>query len=271
MNNKNSSQDFAIKKEFIDLQLELRKFMEESELFTLQDMLRDPLVVHQLDDYVNAYQESEDLKKIQKTLKKLARFKKKNIQLSPALHMLEAEAGEESATDEPVETETKAAEPFKNAFTFTGGFFTIKPVHFERELTKEKMLQIFKAQFKRIEALRKIQTPKTVVNRSLSASTSHTQLFKKIEKGADAAGSQKGSNEITTNSAFRNGIMRNTGQMNKAQKMQSGVVKATRSPYQSSPNGNPHEALLSSTPQTSPPARKRSDSREHRDHHPNAG
>ncbi|ELA41674.1 uncharacterized protein VICG_01307 [Vittaforma corneae ATCC 50505] len=263
MNSRNTSQDFAVKKEFIDLQLELRRFMDESAFFALQDILRDPCVVYGLDDYVNAYKETEDIKKIQKVLKKLLKYKKKNVNLLPTLCSLqEGHQPKETVTNEKKEDVSTEKPSFKNVFTFTGGFFSLKPVQIEQDLTKEKMLQLFKNQFKRIEPMKKIQIPKVVVSRTFSVSTSHSQLFKKIEKGAElsASTSQRNPNEITGNSAFRNGVMRNASTITRFPKAtntsgvnasvpsasQNSVVRATRSPYSNNCNPNPHEALVSS-------------------------
>lgn len=257
MNSKNSSQDFAIKKEFIDLQLELKKFMDESELFTLQDILKDPLVIHSIDDYINAYEEAEEIKHIQKVLKKLLKYKKKNIQLTGAFGILQPEHTSNN------KTENKATPELPNAFTFTGGFFSLKPVNIEREPTKERLLQTFKAQFKRIEALKKVQIPKQTVNRNFSVSTSHSQLMKKIERGdVSSSISPKNTTEITVNSGVRNGVIRNMNGLEKVSKVQASqanVVKAMRSPYQSSSGMNPHEALLSSTPRMPQPHKKNQD------------
>lgn len=262
MNNRNSSQDFAIKKEFIDLQLDLRKFMDESELFTLQDILKDPLVVHTLDDYANAYRETRDIKKIQRTLKKLLKYKKKNVNLFPALHSLREDYRPERMIVDEKKEEAPAEEPlFQNSFTFAEGFFSMKQLQPKEGLTKEVMLHLFKTQFRRIEPIKKIQIPKIAVSRTFSVSSSHSQLLKKIEKGAELPNSsQKNSNEIIANSAFRNGILRNVAMMDKSSKTpnsprlsvpmhttpQTSVVRATRSPYQNNRNQNPHEALLPS-------------------------
>ncbi|KAM0681407.1 hypothetical protein GINT2_000609 [Glugoides intestinalis] len=251
MNNKNSSQDFAIKKEFINLQLEVRKFMDEAEFFTLNDMLKDPHVVHSFEDYVNAYKELDDIKRIKKTLRKLQKFKQKGVDLFPALQLIE------KPTYMPVKSEVKPKILFKNNFNPADTPFSLKAAPIERKLTNENMLQIFKSHFKRIALLKKIQLPKINVSRNFTVSTSHSHLFKKIEKGAETI-SPKASNEIKTNSSFRNGIMRNqsptdkgpsqghqstsTNTTPKASRM--GVVKATRSPYQSISSTNPHEALL---------------------------
>lgn len=252
MNNKNSSQDFAIKKEFIDLQLELKKFMDESELFTLQDFLKDPFVVHSLEDHLNAYKEAEDIKKIQKVLKKLLKYKKKSINLNSALQNLQ----KQYLTPKTIESKNEPMPQVspKTDFNINGGFFSLKQVNLEKELSKEKMLQIFKTQFKRIETLRKIPIPKVIVNRNFSVSTSHSQLLKKIEKNTDLATQKSPNNEITSNSAtFRNGVMRNNNLLEKLPKIHhspgvnilnsqanivTNVVKATRSPHQSNKMNN---------------------------------
>lgn len=279
--------------------------MDESELFTLQDILRDPLVVHSLDDYINAYEEADDIKRIQKTLKKLLRFKKKNVNLFGVLNMLQggmnaighninrASNNINNITSDNINNTTSntvsnninnitsntvsnnvnnitssninnitsnnviIAEKkltFPNTFDFTDGFFTFKSAHIDKQLTKEKMLKIFKNQFKRIEALRSIQLPKTVVNRNLSVSTSHSQLFKKIEKNMDlGAVGPRNSTDIAASSGFRNGMIKTASLTEKMQQTPSpihsnasetNIVKATRSPCSES-RQNPHEALLS--------------------------
>lgn len=242
MNNKNSSKDFALKKEFIDLQLELRKFIDETELFTLNDIIKDPFVVHCLDDYINAYEELADIKKIKKTLKRLLKMRKNNVDINEALSMIQNIP--ENKTDIPI-NDNKIN--FNNAFTFKNSFFTLKPIKHEKEMDRDKMLQMFKAHFKRIEPLRKIQIPKIVVNRSLTASSSHSHLFKKIEKSNEQSGNAtpKNSTEITANASFRNGIIRNIDKASRPNvssppnynpSSQSNVIKATRSPYQSDGN-----------------------------------
>lgn len=255
MNNKNSSQDFTIKKEFIDLQLELRKFLDEAEFFTLSEILRDSTVVHCLDDYINAYNEQEDLKKIQKTLKKLAKLKKKNINLFPAINELEIRR---AISPVPVEDEKIS---FKNTFSLNMCPFDLKSFSPSDDLTKEKMLGIFKSHLKRFEPLKNIQIPKINITRNFSVSSSHSHLLKKIEKGGESASSPKNGNEIITNSSFRNGIMRNQGFLEKKPKTitsptpisnSANVVKAMRSPHQMVSTQNPHEALLTPVQKKSP-------------------
>lgn len=261
MNNKNSSQDFAIKKEFINLQLEVRKFMDEVEFFTLNDMLKDPHVVHGLEDYINAYKELDDIKKIKKTLRKLQKFKQKGVDLFPALQLVER------PVFTPAKKETNSKITFKNNLNPSDTPFVLKTVPVERKLTKENMLQIFKCHFKRIALLKKIQLPKVNVCRNFTVSTSHSHLFKKIEKGGEAI-SPKSSNEIKTNSSFRNGIMRNQSSVDKglsqghqstnttSKASQMNFVKATRSPYQSMSSTNPHEALLTPVQKDNTPSQE---------------
>lgn len=233
MNNKNSSKDFALKKEFIDLQLELRKFIDETELFTLNDIIKDPLVVHSLDDYNNAYNEMEDIKKIKRTLKRLLKMRKTNVDINAALSMIQSIPNEAVPVQEKKETIH-----FSNAFTFKNSFFTLKPIKTEKEADKDKMLQMFKAHFKKIEPLKKIHIPKISVNRNLTASSSHSHLFKKIEKSIEQSETTAPRNgtEITSNASFRNGVIRSVDRTPKPSSnpsAQSNVIKANRSPYQS--------------------------------------
>lgn len=243
--NKNSSQDFILKKEFIDLQIELRKFLDETSLFTLQDLIKDPLVVHGLEDYINAYLEANEVKKTKKTLKKLLKFKKKNTNLTPFLQELQ----ENSNVQESPQQKLPKKIHFSENFEFQNSLFGLKAVKPIKEPSKEKMLQVFKNSIARLENLRKITISKPLVSRNFVVSSSHSNLLKKIEKSGEAPAknvSQKMGNEITATTSFRNGILKNNAGAEKSTmpptSPQSNVVKATRSPYQSLTSGNTPES-----------------------------
>ena len=180
--NKNTSQDFILKKEFIDLQIELRKFLDETALFTLQDLIKDPLVIHNLDDYVNAHLEQYDIKKTRKTLKKLLKLKKKNVNLQPFLEELQKGLVYKEPESSPAFT---GKTHFSEEFEFTNSLFSLKTPKPYKETTKEKMLQIFKNSVAKIDNIKKLALPKPAVNRNFVVSSSHSNLMKKIEKNGD--------------------------------------------------------------------------------------
>lgn len=251
---KNPSQDFILKKEFIDLQVELKKFVDETSLFTLSDIIKDPLVIHSLDDYINAYKELDDIKRTKKTLKKLLKFKKKNVNLLPFLQELQA-LGQNDNPEESKKCESYKVNLNQN-FEFKNSLFPLKALKPYKELAKERMLQIFKNSISKIENIRKITIPKPVVNRNFTVSSSHSHLLKKIEKNTEKGNEvvqksppqQKMGNEITTTASFRNGVLKNTGPGEKGMTGvpfgQPNIVKATRSPHQSLSNAAVPESVI---------------------------
>lgn len=236
---KNSSQDFKIKKEFIDLQLELKKFMEETEVFALKDILKDSLLVHSIENYVDAYKEFEETKRIKKVLKRLLRLKKKNVNLGDILEKMEP-------------TPKREEEDHKMHFSETdlkNNYFKLRQPAVVQKPSRDRMLQLFKSHMKKIEYFKKISIKSPVCTRNYTISSSHSHLIKKIEKSNDyglTAQHPTGrmNNEITTNMSFRNGVLRNPSSQEKNVKTPN-VVKANRSPVQASSDRNPHEALLS--------------------------
>jgi hypothetical protein len=228
--NKSLSNDFALKKDFIDLQIELKRFVDETGLFTLQDMLKDPLVIHNLEDYVNAHKEQENIKKTKKILKKLLKFKKKNINLLPFIQEMLM-----NDVVEIVENKTSKSHVFKNEFlNFKSSIFTLKPI---KSVENEKSINTFKSWMSRLENIKKYQINKPILTRNFTVSSSHSQFLKKIEKGNEKANEnvvkssplQKMGNEIMSTASFRNGILKNpTG----PGPMSSNMVMATRSPHQ---------------------------------------
>lgn len=238
--NKNSSQDFILKKEFIDLQIELRKFLDETALFTLQDLIKDPLVVHGLDDYINAHLEQYDIKKTRKTLKKLLKLKKKNVNLQPYLEEIQKNFSIKETESGDLNNKIH----FSEIFEFKNSLFNLKAPKPQKEISKEMMLQIFRNSILRIENIKRLTLPKPIVNRNFVMSSSHSNLIKKIEKNNEILSKtppQKMGNEITANMSFRNGVLKgNTGEKNyiSSPPLHSNIIKATRSPYQSLTDNN---------------------------------
>lgn len=228
---KNSSQDFKIKKEFIDLQLEIRKFIEEANRFTLRNLLKDPLIVYPMDDYLKAYREDIYLKKVVRTLKKLQNLRKKNINISEILEKLQ-----------PLE---KDEEPIREGPSEIKSAFKLKSVKNKPAATNERMIQIFKSHMKRVATLKKYKIHKPTISRNFSVSSSHSHLMKKYEKVNDLMSNQspKQVNEITSNITFRNGVLKPSTmekplnrtpspmapRMNSPQPA-SNIIKANRSP-----------------------------------------
>lgn len=248
----NSSQDFKIKKDFIDMQQELKKFLEETDVFTLSDILRDPLVVHSVEDYVAAYGELDNLKRVRKVLKKLQKVKKKHVDLHNIIEGIDA-------------FPPKATESQRIYFSDSGlkrSLFTLSSAKSDKELTKDRMVQIFKNHMKIIDSITGFTIPKPVFSRNFSVSSSHSHLMKKIEKTGDFSQGvhQKGGSEITSTASFRNGILRSTAPTDRSSKAQASpkssnarpktgncsVTKTKELPHQCLINQNPHEALSSS-------------------------
>lgn len=246
---KNTSQDFTIKKDFIDMQLELKKFLEETDMFTLSDVLRDPLVVHSIEDYAAAYRELDCIKRINKTLRKLPKIKKRHVSLHSIIEGIDA-------------FPSKAGGSSRISFANSGlkrSLFTLNSVKPGKELTKDKMVHLFKSHMKQIEAIAGFTIQKPVFSRNLSVSSSHSHLMKKIEKTGDFSQGvlQKGGSEITSTTSFRNGILRSTGLTEKGSKTQASTKPSNVSPRTNASqvgessnqylvSQNPHEALSSS-------------------------
>lgn len=240
---KNSSQDFKVKKEFIDLQHEVKRFVEETDIFTLKDIMKDPIIAHSLDSYISAYKEQEDIKFIRKTLKGLYTLKKRSIDI----HSLLEEISHDTISNN--DNNGQVIEPPQDK---------IRDNSLPKEkISNERMIQIFKSHIKRINSYKKYSIQKHIVNRSQSTSASHSHLFKKIEKSTDNTQSpNKLVNEITLNVSYRNGIMRPTsaeniyrspiqGAVPNQQYQSSTIIKANRSPRQNDSNGSPSELKLS--------------------------
>lgn len=244
-----------LKNEFLDLQLEIRRFIDENNTFGLVDLLKDPLVVHSLEDYVNAYKEQADAKRIQKIIKRMLKLKKKNCNISECLAKLEPE---KEKTEKIITSECSGD------FDFKEGIFTLKSVDRsdkEKSLqSNENMLNLFKEKFKIINSMKRPNLHKPPVVRTFSISSSHSQLLKKLEKTADPVvrpGPIKIGNEITSTASFRNGVLKNTfvdkvgkmhsspGQpsMESVSPTQVNFIKAVRSSLNPYPEVNVSEIL----------------------------
>lgn len=238
---KNASQDFQLKKEFIDIQLELKKFLEETDVFTLKDILKDSLIVHSLNNFIDAYKEAEEIKHIKKVLRKLLKLKKKNINIGEILKNLEPSC----AKSHPAPKITFPEMDFKDSY------FRLNQVKQPLAPQRDKILHRFKNHMKRLEYYKKINIKAPVISRNYSSSSSHSHLIKKIEKSPDfipvTPTPGKINNEITTNMSFRNGIQRTvpSGERNIKSSGPSPVtqqaIRANRSPKQASINQNPNQ------------------------------
>lgn len=240
MDLKNSSQDFRIKKEFIDIQLDLKKFLEETDVFTLFDLLRDPLVVHSIEDYAAAYKELDELKKIRKTLGRLLKVKKRQVSLQNIIKDIDPFTHK---------TEDSPRVCFPDDCS-RKSLFALNPVMPDKELTKDRMVQLFKEHMRSVESIGEATIQRPVFSRSFSTSSSHSHLMKKIEKSGDLSQSvfQKGGSEITSATSFRNGILRNATHADKPKSHASSrpaKSKTSESAHQSLQN--PHEVLSSSS------------------------
>lgn len=201
---KDNAPDFQMKKEFIEKQLALKRYADDVERLALADIIRDPLVVHTLEDYAEMYREQDNLRQIKSTIKNLYKIKRKNVDISPLLRSLEVPNVVEERSDmlcikaNPSDSERRSI---------------FRPIAARGAPTYSKDLALgdFKRHLKRISGIKKLPITQPTFTRTLSVSTSHNHLIKKLEKQDSPAVKESVSrptNEITSATSFRNGILK---------------------------------------------------------------
>lgn len=202
---KSTTPDFQMKKEFIEKQLALKKYVDDVERLALTDIIRDPLVVHTLEDYAEMYREQDNLRRIRRTIKSLYRIKRRNVDILPLLRSLEVPNTAEPA-GEDVRSIRAGAFDMKKQSMF-------RPISVREPLvySKELALASFKKHLKRIGTIKKLSIAQPVFTRTLTASASHNQLIKKMGKQDSPLPKEfapRPANEITSATSFRNGVLK---------------------------------------------------------------
>lgn len=211
-NNHDIKNDFT--KEFIETQLDIKQYLKDNECFTLMDIIHDPLVIHSLENYYQAYKEERDVSKIKKILKNLYKMKKQNVDIHEVLTKINLKS-----------TVIKATNPSKyNVISDDSDKFVFFPMIDKpsgEKYTKEKATAEFMSHINKLASKTKLSLQVPNFARNLNISSSHSNLIKKIEKTGDNAivkefvDKKRDSNEITSSSLFRNGVLKqsnnNTG------------------------------------------------------------
>jgi hypothetical protein len=200
------SKNSKIQQDFIDIQNELKTYIESAENLPLMSVVKDPMVVPNIDHLAAAYKEVENLKTIKKNIKRIQKLKKKNIQVSAISTSKDHAENLNGTSESEILTKPESYMISKPETTI------FSPGYVDTEITKEKMYDSFKVHMKKLSEIPRFNSPQPTFVRNLTASASHQHLIKKIEKAESPA--QKETNprmlsEITGASTFRNGILRN--------------------------------------------------------------
>ena len=206
--------EFELKRKIIDKQLLLKQYLADVERIPISGMIRDPLVVHSLKHRLAGCLEQDILRRAYGVIRKLKRAKRHNLAavrldeqiLGPILGHKSGPAGHTTPKSQPPGGNFK---------------FLFKPVTQKTLITwsKETAASEYLAHIRRASRLRRLSLNMSQPSRNLISSSSHSTLIKKLEKGAELSGfvksalnSQSSINEITTNTSFRNGVLKSTPQ-----------------------------------------------------------
>ncbi|KAI5169347.1 hypothetical protein PAEPH01_0636 [Pancytospora epiphaga] len=198
---KDNIPELNVKKEFIERQLAIVSYAEEAERLSLCDILHDPLVVHSLEDYSEAYQEQERLRLIKSTMKSLKKIKRKNIDLTPFLDSLTAPKPDFSSHRRAHYIEASSfVKPERAIFN---------PLPYEEPVSYNKDIGVedFKNHLRWIDSIPRFTIQQPTFTRNMPASSSHSQLLRKLEKQDTSPMLARPANEITTTTMFKNGVM----------------------------------------------------------------
>lgn len=204
--NSNGSIDYT--KLFIDRQIALKRYLKSVECFTLLDIIHDPLVVYSIDKYYEAYKEQQNITKIKKVLRGINKLKKKKVDIGEQLKEISPEEIYVSRQEEN-KFHVIPKNRYKNVL-----FPLLKETN-TLEFTKDIAMNEFIGHINHITAKTKISIQQSPFTRNLSVSSSHNNLFKKLDKSGEAIFTKDSSVQLRTtdvNSAVpfnRTGMIKN--------------------------------------------------------------
>lgn len=219
---KSTAEDFECKKEFVERQQELKRYIDNVERLALIDIIRDPLVVHSLEDYAEAYREQDNLRQIRSILKSLFKIKKKNVDILPVLKSMASEGQPALDTAGNARKMKISQTAYEKKSIFKLNTPAEAPV-----FSKETAMAAFRDDVRRACSMPRMSIQQPTFTRSLSVSSSHGHLIKKMEKtespGLKNVPQTRVTSEITTATSFRNGVLKS---MNPAERSPLSVQAA---------------------------------------------
>lgn len=167
--------ELQIKRKFAEKQQMLREYLEDVERLPLHAIIPDPLRVHSLEEYKAAIEEEKMFQKIKRVLNRLARMKKHNVDMERLFHILR----KDKQVVKKKHTKNSGTKNTKYKDNLEDGMF---PLNRTNSLDEQERQELFKADMDMLKELPRMELELPQVNRNLSASSSHTQFIKKMER-----------------------------------------------------------------------------------------